>query len=84
MTKYNLTERKEKVAAYRSLVSPQLMDELKGKDTQYHPYSATLQGQKLFSQAARRGLGDQYTLHLSRCKRALSHELYIICKQVPH
>ena len=31
MTKYNLTERKEKVAAYRSLVSPQLMDELKEK-----------------------------------------------------
>lgn len=29
MTKYNITERKEKEAAYRSLVSPQLMDELK-------------------------------------------------------
>ena len=31
MTKYNLTEKKEKMAAYRSLVSPQLMDELKEK-----------------------------------------------------
>ena len=31
MAKYNLTEKKEKVAAYRSLVSPQLMDELKDK-----------------------------------------------------
>ena len=31
MAKYNLTEKKEKVAAYRSLVSPQLMDELKEK-----------------------------------------------------
>ena len=31
MAKYNLTKKKEKVAAYRSLVSPQLMDELKEK-----------------------------------------------------
>lgn len=31
MAKYNLIEKKEKVAAYRSLVSPQLMDELKEK-----------------------------------------------------
>lgn len=31
MTKYNITERKEKEAVYRSLVSPKLMDELKGK-----------------------------------------------------
>ena len=31
MAKYNLTETKEKKATYRSLVSPQLMDELKDK-----------------------------------------------------
>lgn len=31
MAKYNIREKKEKVAAYRSLVSPQLMDELKEK-----------------------------------------------------
>lgn len=31
MAKYNLTEKKEKMAVYRSLVSPQLMDELKEK-----------------------------------------------------
>jgi len=31
MTKYNITERKEKEATYRSLVSPDLMDELKEK-----------------------------------------------------
>lgn len=31
MAKYNLTEKKEKDAVYRTLVSPQLMDELKGK-----------------------------------------------------
>lgn len=31
MAKYNLTERKEKEAAYRTLVSPKLMDELKEK-----------------------------------------------------
>ncbi|WP_277069179.1 helix-turn-helix domain-containing protein [Prevotella corporis] len=31
MVKYNITEKKEKPAVYRSLVSPQLMDELKGK-----------------------------------------------------
>ena len=31
MAKYNITEKKEKEAAYRSLVSPQLMDELKEK-----------------------------------------------------
>lgn len=31
MTKYNITEKKEKAAAYRSLVSPKLMDELKEK-----------------------------------------------------
>ena len=29
MAKYNITEKKEKEAAYRSLVSPKLMDELK-------------------------------------------------------
>jgi len=29
MTKYNITEKKDKEANYRSLVSPQLMDELK-------------------------------------------------------
>ena len=28
MAKYNITEKKEKEAAYRSLVSPKLMDEL--------------------------------------------------------
>ena len=31
MAKYNITEKKENAAAYRSLVSPRLMDELKGK-----------------------------------------------------
>lgn len=31
MAKYNITEKKEKEAAYRSLVSPQLMDEMKKK-----------------------------------------------------
>ena len=31
MAKYNITEKKEKEAAYRSLVSPRLMDELKEK-----------------------------------------------------
>ncbi|MBQ9668308.1 MAG: AraC family transcriptional regulator [Prevotella sp.] len=31
MTKYNITERKEREATYRSLVSPALMDELKDK-----------------------------------------------------
>lgn len=31
MAKYNITEKKEKEAAYRSLVSPQLMDEMKEK-----------------------------------------------------
>ena len=33
MTKYNITEKKEKEAAYRSLVSPKLMDELKKSTT---------------------------------------------------
>lgn len=31
MAKYNITEKKEKEAVYRSLVSPRLMDELKEK-----------------------------------------------------
>lgn len=31
MSKYNITEKKEKEAVYRSLVSPSLMDELKDK-----------------------------------------------------
>ena len=31
MAKYNLTEKKEKEAAYRNLVSPKLMDEYKEK-----------------------------------------------------
>lgn len=31
MAKYNITEKKEKTAVYRSLINPQLMDELKGK-----------------------------------------------------
>lgn len=31
MAKYNITEKKEKAAAYRALVSPTLMDELKEK-----------------------------------------------------
>ena len=31
MAKYNITEKKEKEAAYRSLVSPRLMDEMKEK-----------------------------------------------------
>lgn len=31
MAKYNITERKEKEAAYRRLVSPKLMDEMKEK-----------------------------------------------------
>ena len=31
MTKYNIIEKKEKKAAYRSLVNPSLMDELKDK-----------------------------------------------------
>ena len=31
MAKYNITEKKEKEAAYRTLVSPKLMDELKEK-----------------------------------------------------
>ena len=31
MVKYNITERKEKDAAYRSLVNPRLMDEMKEK-----------------------------------------------------
>lgn len=31
MTKYNITDKKEKEAAYRSLVNPKLMDEMKEK-----------------------------------------------------
>ena len=31
MVKYNITEIKEKEAAYRTLVSPKVMDEMKGK-----------------------------------------------------
>ena len=31
MAKYNITEKKEKVAAYRSLVSPKMMDEMQEK-----------------------------------------------------
>ena len=31
MAKYNITEKKEKKAAYRTLVNPQLMDEMKEK-----------------------------------------------------
>ena len=31
MTKYNITEKKEKEAVYRTLVSPKLMDEMKDK-----------------------------------------------------
>ena len=31
MAKYNITEKKVKEATYRTLVNPQLMDELKGK-----------------------------------------------------
>ena len=31
MTKYNITEKKEKEAVYRTLVSPRLMDEMKEK-----------------------------------------------------
>ena len=31
MGKYNITEKKEKEAAYRSLINPTLMDELKEK-----------------------------------------------------
>lgn len=31
MAKYNITKKKDKNAAYRNLVSPELMDELKGK-----------------------------------------------------
>ena len=31
MGKYNITEKKEKVAAYRSLVSPKMMDEMQEK-----------------------------------------------------
>ena len=31
MAKYNITEKREKEAAYRTLVSPKLMDELKEK-----------------------------------------------------
>lgn len=31
MTKYNITEKKEKVAAYRGLVSPKIMDEMQEK-----------------------------------------------------
>ena len=51
MAKYNLTEKKEKVAAYRSLVSPQLMDELKEKILNIILNSAALQRQELFCQA---------------------------------
>lgn len=31
MAKYNITEKKVKEAAYRTLVNPQLMDDLKGR-----------------------------------------------------
>ena len=31
MAKYNISERKVKEAAYRTLVNPQLMDNLKGR-----------------------------------------------------
>ena len=31
MTKYNITEKKEKEAVYRTLISPKLMDEMKDK-----------------------------------------------------
>ena len=35
MEKYNITERKEKDAAYRTLVNPKLMDELERRINYY-------------------------------------------------
>ena len=46
MAKYNLTETKEKKATYRSLVSPQLMDELKDKILGHHSLPTEIQGRK--------------------------------------
>ena len=46
MAKYNITEKKEKEAAYRSLVSPRMMDEMQEKimniivkDYEYHRHA---------------------------------------------
>ena len=50
MAKYNITQKKEKEAAYRSLVSPRLMDELKEK-------ILDIIGQGLFSQETGRRFG---------------------------
>lgn len=49
MAKYNITELKEKEAAYRSLVSPRLMDELKEKILDIILIQK-VQGQGLFGQ----------------------------------
>ena len=54
MVKYNITTKSEKEAAYRSLVSPGLMDELEEKINNIIIIQKKVQGQELFRKAVGR------------------------------
>ena len=47
MTKYNIKEIKEKKAAYKTMVNPKLMDELKEKIAEYKERISNLENMKL-------------------------------------
>ena len=71
MAKYNITEKKEKEAAYRSLVSPRMMDEMQEKILQI------IVMQKKYRD-------KDHPLHFCRRKCAIPHELHIVCEQISH
>ena len=70
MGKYNLTEKKEKNAAYRSLVRAELVDELYEKILKVFVVD-----KKLFCQETGRRVEYQHTLHQCRGQYPLPSEL---------
>lgn len=82
MAKYNISEKKEKEAAYRSLVSPQLMDEMKEKILNIIVMQKKYKDKEYSAKKLAEDLGLAYKVYLGRGKRSLPHELHFFCKQV--
>lgn len=84
MAKYNITEKKEKEAAYRSLVSPRLMDEMKEKILNIIVMQKKYKDKDYSAKKLAEDLGTNTRYISCSSQRSFPHELYFFRQQIPH
>ena len=79
MAKYNITEKKEKDAAYRALVNPKLMDELERRINDIIIVQKKFRDKSYSAKQLAEDLNTNTRYISAVVNRAVSHELYFLC-----